>query len=155
MVSKYKIIHSKNLYIFFIILSLTIFFFSTVKLYAKAFEVKNIEISKPFEINFDKNEIIDTGFRMAFNELISLITDSHDQKKIKNIKLNEIKSMIETFSIKEEKFIDETYYVNLGVLFNKKKVFNFLEKKIYFHQYQTKKNFCLFLLLLMKIKKIY
>ncbi len=141
MISKYKIFHSKNLYIFFIILSLTIFFFSTVKLYAKAFEVKNIEISKPFEINFDKNEIIDTGFRMAFNELISLITDSHDQKKIKNIKLNEIKSMIETFSIKEEKFIDETYYVNLGVLFNKKKIFNFLESKNIFPSIPNKKKF--------------
>ena len=37
--------------------------------------------------------------------------------------------MVETFTIKEEKFIDEIYYVNLGVSFNKKKVFNFLEKK--------------------------
>ena len=37
--------------------------------------------------------------------------------------------MVETFSIKEEKFIDEIYYMNLGVSFNKKKVFNFLEQK--------------------------
>ena len=29
--------------------------------------------------------------------------------------------MVEKFSIKEEKFIDEIYYVNLGVSFNKKK----------------------------------
>ena len=29
--------------------------------------------------------------------------------------------MIETFSIKEESFIDEIYNVNLGVSFNKKK----------------------------------
>ena len=37
--------------------------------------------------------------------------------------------MIETFSIKEEKFIDQKYYVNLGVSFNKKKIFRYLEKK--------------------------
>ncbi len=141
MISKYKIFHSKNLYIFFIILSLNIFFFSTVKLYAKGFEIENIEISKPFEINFNKNEIIDVGFKIAFNELISLITDSNDQKKIKNIKLNEIKSMVETFSIKEEKFINETYYVNLGVLFNKKKIFNFLENKNIFPSIPNKKKF--------------
>ena len=141
MISKYKIFHSKNLYIFFIILSLNIFFFSTVKLYAKAFEVENIEISEPFEINFDKNEIIDAGFKIAFNELISLITDSNDQKKIKNIRLNEIKSMIETFSIKEEKFINEIYYVNLGVLFNKKKIFNFLENKNIFPSIPNRKKF--------------
>ena len=141
MISKYKIFHSKNLYIFFIILSLNIFFFSTVKLYAKAFKVENIEISEPFEINFDKNEIIDAGFKIAFNELISLITDSNDQKKIKNIRLNEIKSMIETFSIKEEKFINEIYYVNLGVLFNKKKIFNFLENKNIFPSIPNRKKF--------------
>ena len=32
--------------------------------------------------------------------------------------------MIETFSIKEEKFINKTYNLNLGVSFNKKKIFN-------------------------------
>ena len=48
--------------------------------------------------------------------------------------------MIESFSIKEEKFIDETYYVNLGVAFNKKKIFNYLEKKnIYPAQIVSKK----------------
>ena len=138
---KYKTFHIKKLYIFFIILSLNIFFFSTIKLNAKAFEVKNIEISEPFEINFDKNEIIDAGFKNAFNELISLITDSNDQKKIKDIKLNEIKSMIETFSIKEEKFINETYFVNLGVLFNKKKIFNFLENRNIFPSIPNRKKF--------------
>ena len=40
---------------------------------------------------------------------------------IQNIRLNEIKGMIETFTIKEESFINETYFVNLGVSFNKKK----------------------------------
>ena len=37
--------------------------------------------------------------------------------------------MIDSFSVKEEKFIDESYYVNLGVTFNKKKIFNYLENK--------------------------
>ena len=31
--------------------------------------------------------------------------------------------MIESFTIKEEKFINETYYMNLGVSFNKKKIY--------------------------------
>ena len=37
--------------------------------------------------------------------------------------------MIETFSIKEEKFINKTYNLNLGVSFNKKKIFNYLDTK--------------------------
>ena len=32
------------------------------------------------------------------------------------VRLNEIKSMVESFSIKEEKFIDEIYYVKIGVI---------------------------------------
>jgi len=123
MISKYKIFHKKFLYIFFVFLSLNIFFFSTNKVEGKAFEINNIEISDPFEINFNKNKVIDEGFREAFSELISLIVNSSDQKKISTTKLNEIKGMVETFSIKEEKFIDETYFVNLGVSFNKKKSF--------------------------------
>jgi hypothetical protein len=115
--------HRKFLYIFFIFLSLNIFFFSTVKSEGKAFEINNIDISRPFEINFDKNEVIDEAFDKAFFELISFIVKSSDRDKIKKIRLNEIKGMIESFSIKEEKFINETYFVKFDVSFNKKKVF--------------------------------
>ena len=37
--------------------------------------------------------------------------------------------MIETFSIQEEKFINEVYYLSLNVSFNKKKILNLMEKK--------------------------
>ena len=131
------------LYIFFISLSLNIFFFSTAKLEAKAFEIENIDISQPFELNFNKNDVLDKGFEMAFSKLISLIVNSKNQKKIEKTQINEIKGMIETFSIKEEKFIDETYYVNLGVSFNKKKIFNYLEKNNIFPSVPIKKNFLL------------
>ena len=143
MINRFIKKHSKNLYIFFLFLSLILFFFSTDKVYAKSFNIKNIEVSKPFEINFDKNKVIDEGFIKAFSELISLITVSSDHKIIKNIKLKQIRSMIESFSIKEEKFIDEIYYVNLGVAFNKKKILNFLEKKNIFPSIPVKKKFFL------------
>ncbi len=135
------IIHLKNLYILFIYLSLIIFFFSTEKVYSKSFDIENIEISKPFEMKFNKNEVIDEGFKKAFVRLISLIVKSPDLKKIKQVKLNEIKGMIETFSIKEEKFINEVYFVNLGVTFNKKKIFQYLEQKNIFPSIPKKKKF--------------
>ena len=141
MINRFIKKHSKNLYIFFLFLSLILFFFSTDKVYAKSFNIKNIEVSKPFEINFDKNKVIDEGFIKAFSELISLITVSSDHKIIKNIKLKQIRSMIESFSIKEEKFIDEIYYVNLRVSLNKKKILNFLEKKNIFPSIPIKKKF--------------
>ena len=131
----------KRLYIFFSTLALIIFFFSTEVVKAKSFEINDIEISQPFEINFDKNKVIDLGFKKAFFELVYSLIKSPDFKKIENIRLNEIKSMIETFSIKEEKFIDQKYYVNLGVSFNKKKIFRYLEKKNIFPSQIVKEQF--------------
>ena len=49
--------------------------------------------------------------------------------------------MIETFSIKEEKFINNTYQLSLGVAFNKKKIFNFLETKNIFPSQINKETF--------------
>ena len=147
-----KINHQKILYIFFIFLSLNIFFFSTDKINAKAFDINNIEISTPFEINFDKNEVINDGFRKAFTELLSIIINSSDLEKVKKIELNEIKGMVESFSIKEEKFINEIYFVNLGVSFDKKKIFKFLEKKNIFPSAPIKKKF-LFIPIIIDEKK--
>jgi len=87
----------------------------------------DIEVSKPFKINFDKNEVIDKGFEKAFYELTSITVSSKDKEKIVNIKLSEIKAMIESFSLKEEKFINETYYLKLNVSFNRKNFFDYLE----------------------------
>ncbi len=142
MIIKFKN-YSHFLYIFFAFLSLNIFFFSTDKVVAKSFDVNNIEISKPFEINFDKNKVIDDGFVKAFSNLISTITISSDQAMIKEIKLAEIKGMIESFSVKEEKFVDEIYHVNLGVSFNKKKIFNYLENHNVFPSVPDRKKFLL------------
>ncbi len=129
MTFKFSMHYIRNIYIFFSFLALTIFFFSTTELKANTYEINNIEISKPFENNFDKSEVIDFGFKKAFFELIYLLIKSSDYTKIENVKLNQIKGMIESFSIQEERFIDQIYYVNLGVTFNKRKIFNFLEKK--------------------------
>ena len=144
----------KHLYIFFCILSLIIFFFSTEKVRAKSFEIDDIEISKPFKKNFDKNKVIDDGFEKAFSELIYKLIKSSDYEKINNLNLNEIKSMVETFSIQEEKFVNQVYYLTLGVSFNKKKIFSYLEKKnIYPSQIKDKK--FLFIFKVMKQSNTY
>ena len=119
----------KRLYIHFCFLALLNIFFSTENIEAKTFSVNDIEISTPFEINFDKNKIIEEGFSQAFDRLILSIVQTKDQKKFGKTSLNQVKSMIETFSIKEEKFINEIYYLSLNVSFNKKKILNLMEKK--------------------------
>jgi hypothetical protein len=130
----------KKLYIHFCILALLNIFFSTENIHAKSFSINDIEISTPFEINFDKNDIIDEGFVQAFNQLILSIVQTQDQKKLRKTSLGLIKEMIEKFSIKEENFIDEIYYLTLNVSFNKKKVFNLLESKNIFPSLPIKKS---------------
>ena len=131
----------KSLYILFIVLALNIFFFSTTKINAKAFLVEEIQVSEKLENNFNKDLLINKGFKKAFKELMSTLVKSKDFNKTNNTSLNQIKSMIVTFSIKEEKFIDKTYYLNLGVSFNKKKIFNYLETRSIFPAQIIKKKF--------------
>ena len=125
----FKFCNYQNLYIFFLLFALIKFFFSTSNLYAEGFNINNVEISTKFEINFNRDYVLDEGFDLSFNKLINTILKSEDQKKVNNTSLNEIKSMIETFSIKEEKFINQIYYLSLDVTFNKKQIFEFLEEK--------------------------
>ncbi len=135
-----KLFNYKRLYIHFYFLALLNIFFSTENIQAKTFSINDIEISTPFEINFDKNKIINEGFSEAFDRLILSIVQTKDLKKLSNTSLSLIKGMIETFSIKEEKFINEVYYLSLNVSFNKKKILNLMEKKNIFPSLPVEKN---------------
>jgi hypothetical protein len=124
-----KLLRLLKVYIFFISFVLIIIIFSTTYLNANTFRVSDIEISSPFELNFKKSNVIDEGFQISFLNLISMITTSGDKNKIKNIKIKEIKGMIDSFTISDEKFINNEYFAKLETTFNKKKILNFLEKK--------------------------
>ena len=129
MQNKNKLFRLKKVYIFFISNVLLIIFFSTTLLSASTFKVSDIDISGPFDLNFNKNKVIDKGFKDAFYNLISMITVSDDANKIKkNIRLNELKSIIDSFTISNERFINNEYYAKLEVTFNKKNTLMFLEK---------------------------
>ena len=124
-----KLLKLQKVYIFFISFVLFIIIFSTTYLNANTFKVSDIEISSPFELNFDKSRVIDEGFITSFSNLLFMITTSGDQNKIKNIQLKAIKGMIDSFIISDEKFINNTYFAKIETTFNKRKILNFLEKK--------------------------
>ena len=124
-----KLHRLQKVYIFFISFVLFIIFFSTTYLHATTFKVSDIEISSPFELNFKKSNVIDEGFQISFSNLLSMITTSGDRNKIQYIKLKELKSMIDSFKISNEKFVNNTYFAKLETTFNKKKILKFLEAK--------------------------
>ena len=124
-----KLLKLQNVYIFFISLFLFLIIFSSTFLYANNFKVSSIEISSPFDLNFKKNTVIDEGFQKSFLNLFSMITTSGDRNKIKKISIVELKGMIDSFIIKDEKFINNKYFARLDTTFNKKKILDYLEKK--------------------------
>ena len=103
--------------------------FSTEYSKAKNYIVKNVEIIEPYGVNFKKNKMIDKAFRSAFNVLIAKILISDDLNEIKNVNTMLIKSMVDSFTITDEQFIENNYLAKINVSFEKKKVLNFLYKK--------------------------
>jgi hypothetical protein len=138
--------YQKHLYIFFLILALSLSFFSTSK--AKEFFINDIEIKEKLENDFNKENLINKGFQEAFTELMNKLVQSKNLNEVKSNNLNQIKSMIETFTIEEEKFINKTYNLKIGVSFNKKKIFEYLSSKNVFPSEIKEEDFLFFPILL-------
>ena len=137
-----------NVYIYFILFSLLIVIFSTTHSKANIFKVSGIKISSPFELNFEKNSVIDKGFQTSFSDLLSMITTSGDRKKIRNVPIKELKRMIDSFTISDEKFISNEYFANLETTFNKKKILKFLENENIFPSIPQRNKVLLFPILI-------
>ena len=147
---KNKLIRLLKVYIYFFSIVLFIIFFSTTFLHANTFKVSDIKVSSAFELDFNKNKVIDSGFKDAFFNLISMITTTGDRDKLKNISLKELKGMIDSFTISNEQFINYEYFAKLEVTFNKKDILAFLEKNNIFPSI-AKKNTILLVPLLVDV----
>ena len=136
---KKKLSNLNKLYIFFFSFVLFINLILISPSNANTFKIQNLEISEPFDINFNKEKVINRGFKEAFIELISMITTSGDKEKIKKTSINTIKSLIDSFTMSKEKFVNNKYVVNFDVNFNKKNTLKFFEKKNIFPSIPKKK----------------
>ena len=110
--------------------------FSTIAASANTYKITNLEISEPYDNNFNKDVVIDRAFRKAFEQIILKITTLKKNEIEYLTNLKTIYSLIESFSIIDEKFIDNKYISNFEVEFNKKQLFNYLEKKKFSRQHQ-------------------
>ena len=126
---KKKLNSSNKLYIIFFSFVLFIIIIFSTSSNANLFKISDLEISEPFELNFNKEKVIEKGFIEAFHELISMITTSGDKKKIVDTEIMIIKGLIDSFTMSNERFINNKYYVNFDVNFNKKNILNFFEKQ--------------------------
>ena len=137
-------INTLSFYILFLIIFIIFIKFSTEKVLANSYKVSDIEISEPYNLNFSKEKVIDVAFKNAFEELIFTLLTSEYYYLNKDVNIKIIKSLIDSFSIVDEKFIDKKYIANFDVNFNKKEVLNYLYKNNIFASIPQKKK--LFLL---------
>ncbi len=117
------------LYFFFLLFILVFIKFSTAIVLADNYIVKNIKIKEQYDINFNKDKVINKGFEKGFKTLIFKIVESKDKKLFKDVPNNKISSLIDNFSITNEKFVNNNYEVDFEVKFDKKKILSFIREK--------------------------
>ena len=120
---------NNSLYFFFLLLILIFIKFSTIKAYGDNYTVKNINIKEQYDINFNKDQVINKGFEKAFKTLLYKIVESKDKNLFKDVPNNKISSLIDNFSITDEKFLNNNYEVDFEVKFDKKKILSFIRSK--------------------------
>ena len=103
--------------------------FSTIKVFGDNYTVKNINIKEQYDVNFNKDQVINKGFEKAFKTLIFKIVENKDKKLFNNISNKKISSLIYNFSITNEKFVNNNYDVDFEVKFDKKKLLSFIRSK--------------------------
>ena len=150
---KILLILKKTYIIFFI--SVLFLNFTTSDLKSSIFKVNNIEITEPFEVNFEKDIVINKAFKEAFIKLSKMTVVSNQEQKLTNVKVSEIKNLIDSFNIRDEQFIQNFYVAKFEVNFNKQNTLLFFEKKNVFPSLPSIKNI-LFLPVLINVgtKKI-
>ena len=117
------------LYIFLLIIVFFFNEFSTNSALSKNYNVSDVKVEEIYDINFKKSKVVDKAFKQAFKILIYKLIENKDRSKIKNISLKDKKSLIENFSISDEKFINNKYIGQFNVQFNKRKILNYLNYK--------------------------
>ena len=150
---KKKYSSNSSIYILFFIFLIFFIKFSTTNVNANTYKVLDLEISKTYDNDFNKEAVIDIAFKKAFEELILKITTVDGEKVSKQTNIKTIYSLIESFSIVDEKFIDNKYVSIFEVEFSKRELFKYLEKKNIFPSIPKEKTLLLIPILINNEKK--
>ena len=122
----------------YIVLTATIFLFVNNN---KSFSIENIFVIDQVQVegkvdkNFSREKFINTAIINSFEMLKNEILLSKDLTKVRNLKLKDIKSLVSSFQIIEEKYEKDQYKVNFKIFYDDEKIKDLLrEKNISFSQ---------------------
>ena len=128
----YKYFRIKLREYIFIILTATIFsitFFSKSFSKENIFVIDNVKVETQMSIDFSREKYINKAFLYSFDMLMSKILLTEDLNKLNNVKLNQIKILINSFQIIEETYQQGIYKATFNIFYNGRKVKKFLVQK--------------------------
>jgi len=115
-----------------------IFFTATILLFipfSKSFSeenvfiINNVTVKGKIDLNFSREKYINKALLNSFEILMNKILLSRDFAKINDIKLKQIKSLVNSFQILEESYRKDEYIVKIKILYNDDRVKKFLSQK--------------------------
>jgi len=116
----------------FIFFTATIFLFV---LFTKSFSeenvftINNVTVKGEIDLNFSREKYINKAFLNSFEILMNKILLSRDLAKIGNIKLKQIKNLINSFKILEESYSKDEYKAEFKIFYSDAKIKKFLSQK--------------------------
>ena len=127
---KYLIELLKKCVFIFLTAAILLFIFYTKSFSEEnVFTINNVNVKGKIDLNFSREKYINKAFLNSFELLMNKILLSRDFTKINNIKLEQIKSLINSFKILEESYRNDEYTAKFRIFYNELKVKKFLSKK--------------------------
>ena len=122
---KYSTVILKK-YIFISIISIIILFTLSTKNFANenVFTIEKVEVQGPININFSREKYFNRAFANSFEILMNKILLTRDLKKVKGIRLKQIKNLISSFRIIEESYKENAYRADITILYNENKKYH-------------------------------
>ena len=79
------------------------------------FTINNVKVKGTFDLKFSREKYLNKAFVNSFEMLMKKVLLSSDFKKIKKANLKEVKNLISSFQIIEERFIKNEYELELKI----------------------------------------
>ena len=93
------------------------------------FTVEEVIIKGLIDKNFNRDKYINKALKKSLKMLMSKILVSSDLNKIKNLKAQDIKYLINSFQVLKEDYDRDEYEIKLKIFYNEKKIKEMLRNK--------------------------
>jgi len=115
-------------YIFIFLTATIILFIPYSKSFSEenVFTINSVKVKGPIDLNFSREKYFNKAFIDSFEVLMHKILLTSDLKKVKKIKINQIKNLMSSFQIIDESYSKDEYNANIKIFYNEDKIKTFL-----------------------------